>query len=199
MAEALERILADPSMRDILQVVKGGINGAIYGAKIRFPHALVMTLLFARHLSWQEKGRRVFRATRLHSQNLARFVFLFKLLLLVLRRLQGGNQHHTHYFLSGLLAGGYVFGDTNEVNMQINLYLLSRVTQGLARLSLEKAGVETPSYAFRLFGALVRNGAACDALLASSPSPLPHARSGPSSCGSSTRTRRCCRAPCRRR
>ena len=33
-------------LRDILTIVKGFRNGLVYGAKIRLPHALVMTFLF---------------------------------------------------------------------------------------------------------------------------------------------------------
>lgn len=43
---AVERILLDPKYHDILAVVKGARNGAVYGTKVRFPHALVMIVLF---------------------------------------------------------------------------------------------------------------------------------------------------------
>lgn len=38
--------LKDPAYRPVLSILKGLRNGAVYGAKIRFPHALVMTFLF---------------------------------------------------------------------------------------------------------------------------------------------------------
>lgn len=34
------------AIKDALSVVKGFRNGIVYGAKIRLPHALVMTFLF---------------------------------------------------------------------------------------------------------------------------------------------------------
>lgn len=37
----VEQIILDPKNRDILAIVKGARNGAVYGAKVRFPHALV--------------------------------------------------------------------------------------------------------------------------------------------------------------
>jgi len=40
--KALESIILDPRYADILAVAKAARNGAIYGAKVRFPHALVM-------------------------------------------------------------------------------------------------------------------------------------------------------------
>ena len=36
-----EHIVLDPRYHDILAVVKGARNGAVYGTKVRFPHALV--------------------------------------------------------------------------------------------------------------------------------------------------------------
>jgi peroxisomal membrane protein 4 len=42
---ALERIILDPQYHDILAVLKGARNGAVYGCKVRFPHALVYVLL----------------------------------------------------------------------------------------------------------------------------------------------------------
>lgn len=44
--EALTRFVLDPAHHDLLAIVKGARNGLVYGAKIRFPHALVMSLLF---------------------------------------------------------------------------------------------------------------------------------------------------------
>jgi peroxisomal membrane protein 4 len=38
---ALERIILDPRHHDILAVLKAARNGAVYGTKVRFPHALV--------------------------------------------------------------------------------------------------------------------------------------------------------------
>lgn len=38
---ALERIVLDPKYADYLAVLKAARNGAVYGAKVRFPHALV--------------------------------------------------------------------------------------------------------------------------------------------------------------
>lgn len=43
---SIERIILDPRYHDLLSIVKGARNGAVYGAKVRFPHALVMIFLF---------------------------------------------------------------------------------------------------------------------------------------------------------
>ena len=42
----IENIIHNPKYHDVLAIVKGFRNGAVYGAKVRFPHALVMTLIF---------------------------------------------------------------------------------------------------------------------------------------------------------
>lgn len=39
--ETVNRIIRDPQYTDYLALVKAARNGAVYGAKVRFPHALV--------------------------------------------------------------------------------------------------------------------------------------------------------------
>jgi hypothetical protein len=46
LKNTLEEIVKDPAYRDVLSLVKTARNGAVYGAKVRFPHALVMIFLF---------------------------------------------------------------------------------------------------------------------------------------------------------
>jgi peroxisomal membrane protein 4 len=46
MLDFLEEIVVDPKYHDLLSIVKGFRSGVVYGAKVRFPHALVMTILF---------------------------------------------------------------------------------------------------------------------------------------------------------
>lgn len=38
---AIERVILDPRYKDLLVLVKAVRNGAVYGTKVRFPHALV--------------------------------------------------------------------------------------------------------------------------------------------------------------
>lgn len=42
----INHLLLEKKYHTILSIIKGFRNGAVYGAKIRFPHALVMTFLF---------------------------------------------------------------------------------------------------------------------------------------------------------
>ncbi|XP_059589233.1 peroxisomal membrane protein 4 isoform X2 [Alligator mississippiensis] len=108
-----------------LAALKGFRNGAVYGAKIRAPHALVMTFLF-------KSGR-----------NLAYFVFTYKGLMALQSRLQGKN-FQFHSFLAACIGGWLVFGENNAINSQIIMYLLSRTLFAFSRLAVEKGYIPEP-------------------------------------------------------
>jgi peroxisomal membrane protein 4 len=78
LQSTLERIILDPSNHELLAVVKAARNGAVYGAKVRFPHALVMVFMF-RSGTIRQKVQLVFKATRTHASNLARFAVIYKM------------------------------------------------------------------------------------------------------------------------
>ncbi|XP_059415485.1 peroxisomal membrane protein 4-like [Carassius carassius] len=150
----LNNLLQQHKYKSALAVVKGFRNGAVYGAKIRAPHALVMTFLF-RSGSLREKLRAIAQATYTHSRNLACFVFTYKGLQALQQRLQG-RPLQTHSFLAACVGGWLVFGENNNINSQINMYLLSRILFALSRLAVEKGFVPQPRKdPFPLFGALV--------------------------------------------
>ncbi|KFY85718.1 hypothetical protein V500_08170 [Pseudogymnoascus sp. VKM F-4518 (FW-2643)] len=108
--KALNEIVLNPKYADLFAVVKAARNGAVYGAKIRFPHALVMIFLF-RSGTFKEKTRLVYKATRTHAQNLARFAVIYKICMIALRRLGStGKEGPYDTFLAGLM-GGYVPAD----------------------------------------------------------------------------------------
>ena len=113
-----------------------------YGAKIRAPHALVMTFLF-RSGSLREKLRAILQATYTHSWNLARFVFLYKGLCALQSHVQG-ETYQAHSFVSAFIGGLLVFGNNSNVNSQISMYLLSRVLLALCRLGVEKGFIPEP-------------------------------------------------------
>ena len=46
--DQLNRLAADPQLRPYLAILKGARNGFVYGVKVRFPHALIMAILFGR-------------------------------------------------------------------------------------------------------------------------------------------------------
>ncbi|VDB99288.1 unnamed protein product [Peniophora sp. CBMAI 1063] len=124
--EALQAIIADPAYHDYLAILKGARNGFVYGAKVRFPHALIMAILFGRG-DWPSRIKTIIRATRTHATNLAKFVTLYKTLLLLQKKINGGKARSHDTFFAGLLGGYVVFGDRTAINEQIVLYVCSRV------------------------------------------------------------------------
>jgi len=137
---AYESFILDPNNKPALILLKAIRNGAVYGAKVRFPHALVMIFLF-RNGTFQEKCKAVFKATRQHASNLARFALLYKGSMLALRQTTGGKELSHHSFLAGLFGGYWVFGHGkgayNSVNQQIVIYIFARVVLGLAKLAIQ--------------------------------------------------------------
>ena len=45
---SIQHIISNPAYHDYLGILKGARNGFVYGVKIRFPHALIMAILFGR-------------------------------------------------------------------------------------------------------------------------------------------------------
>jgi peroxisomal membrane protein 4 len=159
-------------MHDVLSVLKGARNGAVYGAKIRFPHALVMTYLFTSGLTHKQKWERILRATQQHSRNLMKFVFIYKSLMVLIRRARSSKvpvERSYDSFLAGTVGGAIVFGENNNINNQIVLYLFSRILVGLAKTSLKRvneargavsatsavAPIVAPDATFTVFAAVV--------------------------------------------
>lgn len=84
--------------------------------------------------STRQKLTAVFNATKQHAKNLAKYVTIYKTALLVLRNLHSGNSRPIDSFLSGLLGGYVVFGENNNINQQIVLYVFARVAMGSAKV-----------------------------------------------------------------
>lgn len=118
LVQSLEQVALNPAYHDVFTVAKAARNGAVYGAKIRFPHALVMTFLFGRGTP-RDKLKFVYKATRQHSTNLMKFASLYKLGIILMRRSNGGKERSGDSFLAGCLAGWFVFGERNAVNEQV--------------------------------------------------------------------------------
>ncbi|KAI0768531.1 peroxisomal membrane protein 4 [Trametes elegans] len=133
----IDAILSNPAYHDYLAILKGARNGFVYGVKVRFPHALIMAILFGRG-DWQSRLRTIFRATKQHATNLAKFVTVYKSLLLLQKKVNGGKERSSDSFIAGLVGGYVVFGERNAVNEQIVLYICSRVVASF--LSRAKTG-----------------------------------------------------------
>ncbi|KAI1336867.1 peroxisomal membrane protein 4 [Xylariaceae sp. FL0016] len=142
---SLTSVVLNPAYHDLLAIVKGARNGAVYGAKVRFPHALVMVFLF-RSGTFRQKLALVFRATRTHARNLAKFATIYKTALYVLKRWGStpGKEGHYDTLMAGLLGGYLVFGGRSRrsgkissVNQQICIYVFARVVLALAALAIQ--------------------------------------------------------------
>ncbi|KXN83570.1 Peroxisomal membrane protein 4 [Leucoagaricus sp. SymC.cos] len=126
MSTVISNIITNPVYHDYLAILKGARNGFVYGVKVRFPHALVMSILFGRG-SWKDRARVIFKATKQHALNLAKFVALYKTFLLIQKKTNSGKTRSSDTFIAGLLGGYLIFGERNAVNEQIVLYVVSRV------------------------------------------------------------------------
>jgi len=127
---SIQHIISDPAYRDYLGILKGARNGFVYGVKIRFPHALIMAILFGRG-DWNTRTRTILQATRAHATNLMKYVALYKALLLIQKKANGGKPRSFDTFFAGLVGGYIVFGDRNAINEQVVLYICSRVIASL--------------------------------------------------------------------
>jgi hypothetical protein len=83
----------------------------------------------------------VLTATRQHAFNLGKFVFIYKTLLLLQRRLDAnGKERDFHAFVAGWLGGYLVFGEYNNINYQVRptqpLSACSTCERALVRLCL---------------------------------------------------------------
>ncbi|UZJ55812.1 hypothetical protein CBS101457_005132 [Exobasidium rhododendri] len=160
LIQSFEQIALDPAYHDFFTVAKAARNGAVYGAKIRFPHALVMSVLFGRGTP-RQKLNFVFKATKQHSTNLMKFASLYKLGTILMRRSNGGKEGSADSFLAGCLAGWYVFGERNAVNEQIVLYCIARCVSALLPRESVPANyphskpIPTDGKTFKIFAALV--------------------------------------------
>jgi peroxisomal membrane protein 4 len=80
-----------------------------------------MAVIFSR-APWRIRARQIFKATKHHALNLAKFVTIYKTLLLVQRSLNGSNggkPRSLDTFFAGLVGGWYVFGERTPVNEQV--------------------------------------------------------------------------------
>ena len=124
-----------------------------YGAKVRAPHAFVMTLLFKSNGSMMELGHTVVQATWSHSRNLGVYVGLFKLLRCVLRMIRR-VESPLNTLLAGFGAGYLIFGDNTPVNAQMNMYVMSRVILGSVSALVKHHYLPTLSNAYPLFAGI---------------------------------------------
>ncbi|KAI7884915.1 peroxisomal membrane protein [Lichtheimia hyalospora FSU 10163] len=151
--QALSQIAVDPRYHDVLTIVKGFRNGVVYGARIRFPHALVMSFLF-KSGSFQDKFRYIFKATRQHARNLGVFATIYKTAMFIQKKLNGNKEADIHPFIAGFLGGYYVFGTNNSINQQIVLYVFARVVMALVKIPVKRRIIDAPQHTYSIFAAV---------------------------------------------
>ncbi|CAN6604639.1 hypothetical protein TRVA0_002S04456 [Trichomonascus vanleenenianus] len=155
LVEAVNRALADPKYHDVLSILKGTRNGIWYGAKLRFCHALVMSVLF-RSGPLKSRWQGILKNTKQHAKALGTFVFIYKTIIVLLKHLRQNKmsvktQIQTRSngmdpFIAGLIGGYWVYGRNSKnaalstINQQMVLYVFSRVVLGMGKKILEMTG-----------------------------------------------------------
>ncbi|KAJ9453835.1 hypothetical protein DIPPA_21366 [Diplonema papillatum] len=149
--------VGDDWATDILQVLKGARNGAWYGARIRCVHTVVMMILFSK-LPLEKKIQKVLDNAWTHARNLGGFAFIFKALLVVLRR-YSGMRKSWHSAVAGLCGGSVIWSTDDPIVVQINLYLFSRICFGAAKLGADALEMtpnkEQTARNYKVFGSVV--------------------------------------------
>lgn len=134
---SFEKIILDPAYRDPLTLLKAIRNGAVYGVKVRFAHALVMAVMF-RSGTPSQKLDFILKATRQHATYLAKFTLFYKAGLIALRHASGGKALPIHSLIAGMLSSYSVFGRGegmwSSVNQQMCFYTFGRTVLGIASL-----------------------------------------------------------------
>jgi hypothetical protein len=67
-------------------------------------------------ISLPAKIKGIFLATRTHAFNLAKFVTLYKVFLLVQKKMNGGKERDLDSLIAGGLGGWWVFGERTAVS-----------------------------------------------------------------------------------
>ena len=112
----------------VISAFRGLRNGIYYGGRMRFLHALIMSILFKKG-TYKEIVTNICELTFEHAKNLGLFVFLYKSMVCVLNTLRGkGSKYHS--LIAGSSVGYVIFRKKTSVNNQIILYLLARVLVG---------------------------------------------------------------------
>jgi len=137
----------------LLSVVRGFRNGAIYGFKVRLPHAFVMTFLF-KSGSLRSKLTQIAQMTYEHSRNLALFVALYKSLLCIMRHCRQ-KEDGINNLVSGFIGGAVMWGTETPVTSQINMYILSRVSVALARVAVAKGWIPAWNWGYMLYASTI--------------------------------------------
>lgn len=133
----LDALVRNPANREFFQIIKSMRNGIVYGGRLRFAHALVIQLLFRRSVPLEKRLKLVFRQAKDHGSILASFALIYKLLMMSLKKLNGGAP--INEFISGFIGALIVYGNrtpyfNHSIAHQITLYCSARVLLGLGKM-----------------------------------------------------------------
>jgi peroxisomal membrane protein 4 len=62
----------------------------------------------------------------MHATNLAKFVTIYKTMMLLQRKANSGKERTADAFISGLIGGYLVFGERNAINEQVRPLALNK-------------------------------------------------------------------------
>lgn len=74
-----------------------------------------MAALFS-HKPWSTRIHGILTATRTHAMSLAKFATIYKVMLIIQKRLNGGKERDLDTFIAGGIGGYTVFGDRTPVS-----------------------------------------------------------------------------------
>lgn len=157
VAKILNQVLTDPRHHDFLVPARLLRNGVVYGGRIRFAHAIVMSLLF-KHGPLDKKITLVFRATWAHAKALGLFALLFKAFKNILNNskmitqpggfkipLVADNVCDVNTFIAGALGLYVVYSHqfpqfSPAITQQVTLYCFSRVVLAAGNMIAARVG-----------------------------------------------------------
>ena len=69
--------------------------------------------------SWAKRLRSVFQQTWTHATGLTKYVIVYKALVVLLKRMNGGKSQRFDTFFSGLIDGYLTLGDRTTINEHV--------------------------------------------------------------------------------
>ncbi|CCW70752.1 unnamed protein product [Phytomonas sp. Hart1] len=150
----IEHMIRSGNFDVLLNTLKGFRNGVIYGARVRFPHALVLNLVWSKAPYHAMPGK-ILQVTKTHALGLGYSAVLFAVVRGALQALTG-RISLWHNTLAGFLIGFFFWGDPeNGVHLQMIMYKMARVLFVLYRVLAARLKLTAPRYGYALFAGAV--------------------------------------------
>lgn len=137
-------ILNNPLYRPLLEVIKSARNGVVYGGKVRFLHALIISILYRSGPVWP-RLKLVLTATKNHAEVLAVFAVIYKVVCnaLIQDTFLGPGNLRLIKFIAGCVGSWVVYSQHfgyfhPGITHQVTLYCFSRVLIALGKILLDQ-------------------------------------------------------------